>query len=322
MTRDQFFATLNRWAIEKIPFLFLVDFEELKPIVLRLDDLNARNILYDFGGVTNIVAKGTPVAANIQKHPVSFEEYSRRFQTVISHLERGDSFLTNLTINTPIQSNLSLLELFHQSVARYKLYFNDQFIFFSPEPFVRIAGGKIFSYPMKGTIDASLVGAQEIILNDRKEMAEHVTIVDLIRNDLSQVATEVKVKRFRYVDEIKTSQNRLLQVSSEVEGVLTEKYLQNFGDLIQVLLPAGSISGAPKKRTIEIIREAEVEPRGYYTGVCGLFDGANLDSCVMIRFIEKTNGVMYYRSGGGITTQSDARKEYDEAIDKIYVPVN
>ena len=322
MTRDQFIATLNQWAFEKIPFLFLVDFEELKPIAVRLDDLNAGNILYDFGGVTNVVTKGTPVVANIEKHPVSFEEYSRRFQTVFSHLERGDSFLTNLTIKTPIQSNLSLLELYHRSVARYKLYFKDQFIFFSPEPFIRIVDGKIFSYPMKGTIDASLPGAREIILNDRKEMAEHVTIVDLIRNDLSQVAAEVKVKRFRYVDEIKTSHSRLLQVSSEVEGVLTEKYLRNLGDLIQVLLPAGSISGAPKKRTVEIIREAEREPRGYYTGVCGLFNGTNLDSCVMIRFIEKTHGVMYYRSGGGITTQSDARREYDEAIDKIYVPVN
>jgi len=87
------------------------------------------------------------------------------------------------------------------------------------------------------------------------------------------------------------------------------------------LLPAGSVSGAPKPKTITIIAQAEQEKRGYYTGIFGYFDGTKLDSGVMIRFIEQADNQLYYRSGGGITTQSDAQTEYQEAIDKVYVPV-
>jgi para-aminobenzoate synthetase component 1 len=87
-------------------------------------------------------------------------------------------------------------------------------------------------------------------------------------------------------------------------------------------LPAGSVTGAPKAKTVEIIKAAEQEPRGFYTGILGIFDGKQLDSGVMIRFIEKVDGRFFYRSGGGITTQSDCKAEYEEAINKIYVPVN
>jgi para-aminobenzoate synthetase component 1 len=81
------------------------------------------------------------------------------------------------------------------------------------------------------------------------------------------------------------------------------------------------VSGAPKAKTLEIIREVEGEERGYYTGVFGCFNGAELDSGVMIRFIEKKAEKYYYRSGGGITTQSVVELEYQEVIDKVYVPV-
>ena len=77
----------------------------------------------------------------------------------------------------------------------------------------------------------------------------------------------------------------------------------------------------PKRKTLEIIREAEGGPRGYYTGVAGYFDGATLDSCVMIRFIEQDQEKFYYRSGGGITSQSDPEKEYQEMKDKVYLPI-
>jgi para-aminobenzoate synthetase component 1 len=133
------------------------------------------------------------------------------------------------------------------------------------------------------------------------------------------VANDVQVTRFRYLDEIKTSQNHLFQVSSEITGTLSQPF-DKLGSLLLQLLPAGSVSGAPKPKTIEIIQHAEQEARGYYTGVMGIFDGKMLDSGVMIRYIEKVNGKYFYRSGGGITTQSDCQSEYHEAIAKIYVP--
>jgi para-aminobenzoate synthetase component 1 len=86
------------------------------------------------------------------------------------------------------------------------------------------------------------------------------------------------------------------------------------------LLPAGSISGAPKEKTREIIRNAEKEARGFYTGIAGIYDGETLDSCVMIRYVEKQGEKTFYRSGGGITFQSEEGSEYNELIDKIYVP--
>jgi para-aminobenzoate synthetase component 1 len=175
---------------------------------------------------------------------------------------------------------------------------------------------------MKGTIDASIPGAADIILRNKKEEAEHITIVDLIRNDLSMVSSNVRVERFRYLDEIRTNHKTLLQVSSEIVGDLPEDYHSRLGDILVTLLPAGSVSGAPKKKTLEIIADAEQEKRGYYTGVVGYFDGENLDSGVMIRFIEQAGKKMYYRSGGGITTQSDAEIEYQEVMDKVYVPVD
>jgi para-aminobenzoate synthetase component 1 len=174
---------------------------------------------------------------------------------------------------------------------------------------------------MKGTIDAMIPDAGKVILNDKKETAEHYTIVDLIRNDLNSISKRVRVERFRYLDTIVTNEKKLLQVSSEVCGDLEKDYLSHIGDIIFALLPAGSVSGAPKRKTTEIIAATEDRKRGYYTGIFGIFDGHNLDSGVMIRYIEKSDAGYIYYSGGGITSFSDPLSEYKEMIDKIYVPI-
>jgi para-aminobenzoate synthetase component I len=173
---------------------------------------------------------------------------------------------------------------------------------------------------MKGTIDASSPGAEDTILNDAKETAEHNTIVDLIRNDLSMVARDVQVDRFRYIDKIVTHEKTLLQVSSEISGTLPEGYHSELGSIFKKLLPAGSVSGAPKTKTLQIISEAENYSRGFYTGVFGYYNGLTLDSGVMIRFIYNDNGKLTFCSGGGITINSKPEAEYNELIDKVYVP--
>jgi para-aminobenzoate synthetase component 1 len=322
MNLFEFKNQLNSWGNKRIPFFFCVDFELEKPFALTLENVTHTEILYSINGVTNAASSGQTLNPGIsKKSPISFSDYEVKFSKVLQHLAYGDSFLTNLTIKTKIETGQSLQQLFQASAARYKLLLKNQFLVFSPETFVRISSNKIFSYPMKGTIDAAIPDAGEVILNDEKEKAEHITIVDLIRNDLSLVADDVHVSRFRYIDKIKTSNKDLLQVSSEITGTLSADWSSRLGDILISLLPAGSISGAPKKKTVAIIAEAEQEKRGYYTGVFGYFDGQSLDSGVMIRFIEQHNNQLYYRSGGGITTQSDAKTEYQEAIDKVYVPV-
>ncbi|MBL7857655.1 MAG: aminodeoxychorismate synthase component I [Cyclobacteriaceae bacterium] len=323
MNISAFIKQINEWGQAKVPFLFMVDFEMENPLAIRLEDVDPQQIIFDINGLTNFpsVASGDTIEIT-SRNPISLEDYGKKFERVHQHLRLGDSYLTNLTVKTEIQISHSLRNIFHQSKAKYRLLVDDKFLVFSPEIFIQIRDGKIFSYPMKGTIDAGIADARELIVNDEKELSEHVTIVDLIRNDLSLVSTNVKVTRFRYLDELKTNHKNLLQVSSEIVGKLPVGYESKLGDILVQLLPAGSVSGAPKTKTVEIIREAEGEKRGYYTGVMGCFDGEKLDSCVMIRFIEDENGKYFYRSGGGITAQSVVEKEYQEAIDKVYVPVD
>ena len=167
---------------------------------------------------------------------------------------------------------------------------------------------------------ASVPDAERVILEDYKERSEHNTIVDLIRNDLNRVAERVDVKRFRYIDRLRVSRGEILQVSSEVTGRLTGDYYSRLGEIVFGMLPAGSISGAPKPSTLRIITQAERERRGFYTGVFGYFDGKKLDSAVMIRYIEVRDGRYYFRSGGGITINSDCRAEYEEVLAKVYLP--
>ncbi|MGP1550852.1 MAG: chorismate-binding protein, partial [Prevotella fusca] len=148
------------------------------------------------------------------------------------------------------------------------------------------------------------------------------TIVDLIRNDLSMIAEQVRVKRYRYVDHLTTNRGEILQTSSEITGQLPTDYRENVGTLLFRLLPAGSITGAPKPRTMEIIDEAEGYERGFYTGVMGCYSKGQLDSTVMIRFIDQDkDGQLHYKAGGGITAQSNNNDEYKEVIEKVYVPI-
>ena len=321
MSSDLFIKKVNSLASSKSPFFFLIDFEKNKPLVFSSEEAFEGQILYNVNGCSNydqpLIDKKTHC---ITPKLSSIDRYSLAFQRVQDHLKRGDSYLVNLTFPTEVVFDGNLKDLFYSSKSPYKLFFKDQFVSYSPECFIKIVSGKIYSYPMKGTISSSVLNAKETVLGNPKEIAEHATIVDLIRNDLSSYAKRVQVNRFRYVDQITSNDSSLLQVSSEIEGTLNKDWQGNLGNLIWDMLPAGSISGAPKPKTLEIIRSVEDGKRGYYTGVYGFFDGTNLDSAVAIRFIEKQNQKFFYRSGGGVTSQSNCEDEYQELLDKIYVP--
>jgi len=314
-------TAMNEYGKERIPFLFIIDFEMKSPIVINISDADS-SILFHTCNYKNYFDKSFDKSNLVlKKYPISFEKYSSAFAKVMENIKNGNTYLLNLTFPTKIKTNYTLEEIFHVSNAKYKLLFENKFVVFSPETFIQIKDGKIFSFPMKGTIDASIENAEEKLLNDEKELAEHNTIVDLIRNDLSMVAKNVRVEKFRYIGKIKTLNIILLQTSSKISGELENNYYEKIGDIIFKLLPAGSISGAPKKKTVGIIKDAEEYSRGYFTGVFGIFDGKELDSAVMIRFIENIDGAFYYKSGGGITFMSKPELEYQEMIDKVYVPI-
>ena len=317
LVKHSIFNKMNELGAAKVPFFFMIDFSKENGEVIPLKDLSD-DITFEIDSSKKSSINRT---FKFEKFPISFQDYVQKFNFVHDHLLFGNSYLTNLTLPTKIETDLSLDEIYHYSEAKYKLKYKNNFVCFSPERFVKIEDGIIFSNPMKGTIDASIANAKQLVLNDEKEEAEHATIVDLIRNDLSYVAKNVEVTNYRYLDEVKTNDKTLLQVSSEIKGELNADYAENLGTIFDQLLPAGSICGAPKKKTIEIILQVEKYDRQFYSGVFGVFDGKDLDSAVMIRFIEKNGDDLCFKSGGGITAKSEAKAEYEELIQKIYVPI-
>ena len=380
--KQEIIDKINRLASQDEPFLFVINYQGDKAFIRQLSDINPEECLFDFEGRGNSsdeMKNNSEKIAEIswQIAPPLYEDYERSFGIVKNNIMAGNSYLTNLTCKVPVSCNLSLEEIFHRAKGKYKLLLrkkrnqaedkvqqkkeeaqniaykkediieeiSNPFVCFSPETFVKIKGGRIYSYPMKGTLDASLPNAEKLLMEDRKEAAEHATIVDLIRNDLSRVAENVRVDKYRYVDVLHTNKGDILQTSSEISGRLPEDYPHHLGEILDAQLPAGSITGAPKDKTMQIIHEAEGYDRGFYTGIMGIYDQGELNSAVMIRFIEeetspvdfeadgeknfkanegkkpKESRELYFKAGGGITSKSDCRREYEEVIQKIYLPI-
>lgn len=364
--KQEIIDKINRLASQDEPFLFVINYQGDKAFIRLLSDINPEECLFDFEGRGNLShvwketsEEGTSEEETWKKEtwkeeiseeeisettwqiePPLYEDYERSFNIVKSNIMAGNSYLTNLTCKVPVSCNLSLEDIFHRAKGKYKLLLRrkrnlNPFVCFSPETFVRIKNGRIYSYPMKGTLDASLPDAEKQLMEDRKEAAEHATIVDLIRNDLSRVAENVRVDKYRYIDVLHTNKGDILQTSSEISGRLPEDYQEHLGEILDAQLPAGSITGAPKDKTMQIIHEAEGYDRGFYTGIMGIYDQGELNSAVMIRFVEEeaspsktekgknseVSRELYFKAGGGITSKSDCRKEYEEVIQKIYLPI-
>jgi para-aminobenzoate synthetase component I len=319
---EQAILQMNEWGRARKPFFFIIDFDKKRPILIPLEELEDGEYFFEFPNFKH-KKKSTQPIESLRKSKISKEEFNVAFEAVQKEISYGNTFLCNLTFSTPIELKNSISEIFDGTFAKYKVTHKNNWVSFTPEIFIQIEHNKIYTFPMKGTIDASIENAEQIILSDPKETAEHYTIVDLLRNDISLVSKNVQVDRFRFIDHIKTTSKNLLQVSSQISGLLNDDWHENIGTILDKLLPAGSISGAPKKKTIEIINTLEQHPNGrqFYTGVAGYYNGETLDSCVLIRYIYTHENRHYYCSGGGITSSSDANKEYQEILDKIYIPI-
>lgn len=346
-SREKAIELINALGAQERPFLFVIDYSTEHSYVSLLEDINPDEVLYSFPSWSNDSAEleryGVEAVSREVRNPDALksdtlsgeacdkviweispetaETYRRKLDIIQRHQHAGNSFLANLTCRIPVRTNLSLKEIYLRSEAMYRLWFRSHLVCFSPEIFVRIENGIISGYPMKGTIDASLPDAAQKLMDDEKEAAEHATIVDLIRNDLSRVASEVHVPRYRYIDLLHTNKGDILQTSSRIEGKLADDYRSHIGDILFSQLPAGSITGAPKRRTVEIIREAEDYDRGFYTGVMGICCDGSLESAVMIRYVEQEKDGLVFKAGGGITAQSRWKSEYEEVMQKAYVPI-
>ncbi|WNL35089.1 aminodeoxychorismate synthase component I [Arcobacter cryaerophilus gv. pseudocryaerophilus] len=309
---------LNKFGSLKEPFLFLISYDLEKIYIEKLQNLS-QNIKFEIDSKNKKNIKDY----SLKKYPISFDEYKKKFDLIQDEIKNGNSYLLNLTAQTKIDTNLTLDNIYEASSSLLKLRvkFDDlDFVCFSPEKFIDIKDNKIYTYPMKGTIDTNLTDAKNILLNNKKELAEHTMVVDLLRNDLGKVANNIKVEEFRKFSKISTKDRELFQTSSIISADLQNNWQEKIGDILSNILPAGSITGTPKKSTIEILKNIENYDRGFYSGIFGIFDGINLQSFVLIRFIENINNELFYKSGGGITSDSIAKEEYEELLNKVYLP--
>lgn len=242
------------------------------------------------------------------------------------YIVRGDIFQVVLSNRRSIKATGSLfgtyLKLRQTNPSPYMFYFSSKSIEIagaSPETLVKLYDKKLLTYPLAGSIrrgkdDKEDLRLEKELLSDEKEISEHNMLVDLGRNDIGKISKLQTVKVSEYMRVLKFS--HIMHIGSIVEGEIRDGF--DALDAIDAILPAGTLSGAPKIRATQIINELEKERRGIYGGAIGYIDfGGNLDTAISIRLAYKKNGKVYMRSGAGIVFDSNEEKEYEETINKL-----
>jgi anthranilate synthase component 1 len=189
----------------------------------------------------------------------------------------------------------------------------------SPETLVKVEDGRVLSRPIAGTRPRGRSNQEDHefeqeLVKDEKELAEHIMLVDLARNDVGRVCTSgsVSVTDLLCVERYA----RVMHITSNVSGTLHKKY--DAFDVLAATFPAGTVSGAPKIRAMEIIDELEPVKRGFYAGAIGYFGyNGDMDFCIAIRTIMMHNKIAYLQGGAGIVADSNPEKEYVETLDKM-----
>ncbi|MFA5393007.1 MAG: aminodeoxychorismate synthase component I [Candidatus Ratteibacteria bacterium] len=252
---------------------------------------------------------------------VSSTEYRKSIRRIKELIAAGDTYQVNYTLKCKFNFSGSALGLYRELRERqtipYSAFIKDRdfsLLSFSPELFFRKSGRKIIVRPMKGTIGRGKDTCRdrqqiELLKQSPKERAENVMIVDLLRSDLGRVSKvgTVRTDSLFDIEEYET----LFQMTSTISGTLKENL--SFEKMFEAIFPSGSVTGAPKIRTMEIIRELEKEERGVYTGAVGVFfpnRDAVFNVAIRTLLVNEKEGEMGI--GGGITFDSDAGREYEE----------
>ena len=254
------------------------------------------------------------------------EQYSSKVDKIKAYIRQGHIFQTVLSQRWEIETKQDGFELYRQlrelNPSPYLYYFNYgdfEVIGSSPEMIVKQQGSRVYTCPIAGTRKRGRDAAEderlrEELLSDEKERAEHVMLVDLARNDMGRIAEfgSVKVTQFMQVH----NYSHVMHIVSEVEGRKKGEFHPL--DLVSSFLPAGTLSGAPKIRAMEIIDELETVRRGLYGGATGYIDfSGNMDFCITIRTMIKKGDRVYLQAGAGIVADSVPENEYAECCNKV-----
>lgn len=262
----------------------------------------------------------------IIKKSDSIEEYGEKVEKIKHYIREGHMFQTVLSQRWTIETRQTGFELYKElrelNPSPYLYYFNYgtfEVIGSSPEMIVKKQGNKVFTCPIAGTRkrgkdEAEDKRLRDELLSDEKERAEHVMLVDLARNDMGRISEfgTVKVTQFMEVQ----NYSHVMHIVSQVEG--RKKGESHPLDLVASFLPAGTLSGAPKIRAMEIIDELESVRRGLYGGATGYIDfGGDMDFCITIRTMVKKGNEVYLQAGAGIVADSVPENEYYECCNKV-----
>ncbi|MDD6038302.1 MAG: anthranilate synthase component I [bacterium] len=253
------------------------------------------------------------------------EQYCEMVEQAKQHIREGDIFQIVLSNRLSVPFEGSLFHTYRVlrtiNPSPYMFYFSGTDVEVagaSPETLVKLENGVLHTFPLAGTrprgrSDDEDKKLEEELLADEKELAEHNMLVDLGRNDLGKISRfgTVKVEKLHSIERY----SHVMHIGSTVRGEIEEGY--DALDAIEAVLPAGTLSGAPKIRACQLIGALENNKRGIYGGAIGYIDfTGNMDTCIAIRIVYKKNGKAFVRSGAGIVADSIPEKEYEECINK------
>ncbi|WP_310601604.1 anthranilate synthase component I [Anaerosporobacter sp.] len=261
----------------------------------------------------------------------SKEEYCEMVTKAKNYIYEGDIFQVVLSNRLEAQFEGSLLNTYRMlrtlNPSPYMFYFSSddmEVAGASPETLVKLENGSLHTFPLAGTRPRGKDKAEDEelekeLLADGKELAEHNMLVDLGRNDLGKISKFGSVEVEKYMEVQRYS--HVMHIGSTVMSTIDDKYCSL--DAIDAVLPAGTLSGAPKIRAMEIINELENNKRGIYGGAIGYIDfTGNMDTCIAIRIAYKKNGKVFVRSGAGIVADSVPENEFQECINKAKAVMN
>lgn len=322
----------------------VIAYDHLKQKICVIVNMSTDKILENYGKATaeiekiiNLINDSSPLPELKGRMKSDFEcnvsekEYCNIVEKTKEYIRDGDIFQAVISRKFTCKYGGSLINAYRVlrtiNPSPYMVYMNiddDEIISTSPETLVRLQNGRLYTFPVagsrpRGKTDEEDIALEKSLLSDEKELSEHNMLVDLGRNDLGRISKYDSVEVTKYM--VIHRYSKIMHICSQVESNIRDDC--DAMDAIESVLPAGTLSGAPKIRACEIIEEQEALPRDIYGGALGYMDfTGNLDTCIAIRMAYKKGENVYVQAGGGIVADSVPKNEYEESANKAAAVMN
>lgn len=322
----------------------VIAYDHLKQKICVIVNMSTDKILENYGKATaeiekiiNLINDSSPLPELKGRMKSDFEcnvsekEYCDIVEKTKEYIRDGDIFQAVISRKFTCKYDGSLINAYRVlrtiNPSPYMVYMNiddDEIISTSPETLVRLQNGRLYTFPVagsrpRGKTDEEDIALERSLLSDEKELSEHNMLVDLGRNDLGRISKYDSVEVTKYM--VIHRYSKIMHICSQVESNIRDDC--DAMDAIESVLPAGTLSGAPKIRACEIIEEQEALPRDIYGGALGYMDfTGNLDTCIAIRMAYKKGENLYVQAGGGIVADSVPKNEYEESANKAAAVMN